>query len=290
MALGIFKALPPYFGGKRGMATQIFRHVPSPAEAPVFVDAFMGGGSVALYAKARGYRVIANDIAERSAIVGRAVIANSTVRLHEDDVRVPLAPHPASDGYVEKTYASDHFLPRHARIIDGALAHARAAANPVRRELLTLSASTAAFVLQVVGYAIVLIFVAVLGIDLSWIGLPAALLALGVLLLLASALGLFVAALRVFVRDVQHLLPTLLMFWFFATPILYAPEMLPDHLRGIATGNPLAWLLGDIRAALFSGQVLPGAATLGALPAAALLFWLALRFYRRLSPHFEDFL
>lgn len=172
-------------------------------------------------------------------------------------------------------------IPQHAALISKV---------PVRRELLTLSASTAAFVLQVVGYAIVLIFVAVLGIDLSWIGLPAALLALGVLLLLASALGLFVAALRVFVRDVQHLLPTLLMFWFFATPILYAPEMLPDHLRGIATGNPLAWLLGDIRAALFSGQVLPGAATLGALPAAALLFWLALRFYRRLSPHFEDFL
>jgi len=139
MALRFFQALPPYFGGKRGLTAQIFRHVPPPADAPVFVDAFMGGGSVALYAKARGYRVIANDIAERSAIVGRAVIANGTVRLHEDDVRVLLAPHPASDGYVEKAYASDHFLPRHARIIDGALAHARSASNPVRRDLLLLA-------------------------------------------------------------------------------------------------------------------------------------------------------
>jgi adenine-specific DNA methylase len=140
MALSLFKALPPYFGGKRGMVPQIFRHVPPPAEAPVFVDAFMGGGSVALYAKARGYRVIANDIAERSAIIGRAVVANGTVRLHEeDDVRVLLTPHPASDGFVEKTYASDHFLPRHARIIDGALAHARSAASPVRRDLLLLA-------------------------------------------------------------------------------------------------------------------------------------------------------
>lgn len=99
----MFQALPPDFGGKRKMVPQIFRRVPPPAEVPVFVDAFMGGGSVALYAKARGYRVIANDIAERSAIIGRAILANGTVRLHEeDDARVLLSPHPASDGYVEK--------------------------------------------------------------------------------------------------------------------------------------------------------------------------------------------
>ena len=63
------RALPPYLGGKRRLLGHIFKHVPKPADAPVFVDAFLGGGSVSLYAKARGYRVVCNDIALRSQIV-----------------------------------------------------------------------------------------------------------------------------------------------------------------------------------------------------------------------------
>ena len=47
----------------------------------------MGGGSVALGAKALGFgEVLANDLAARSAIVGRALIENSSRRL-TDEVR-----------------------------------------------------------------------------------------------------------------------------------------------------------------------------------------------------------
>ena len=52
------QALPPYLGGKRKLMGRIFKHLPGPTEAPVFIDAFLGGGSVSLMAKARGYRVI----------------------------------------------------------------------------------------------------------------------------------------------------------------------------------------------------------------------------------------
>ncbi len=75
------KALPPYFGGKRRLLGRIFKQMPKPEEAPVLVDAFLGGGSVSLFGKARGYRVIANDIAYRSSIVGKALIENDHVTL-----------------------------------------------------------------------------------------------------------------------------------------------------------------------------------------------------------------
>ncbi len=138
MALAMFKALPPYFGGKRKLVKQIFRHVPPPSEAPVFVDAFLGGGSVALYAKARGHRVIANDIADRATLVGRALIANGHVRLSDDDIRHLFVEHPANDRFVERHFVPDFFVARHARIIDNALAHARAARTPEKRDLLLL--------------------------------------------------------------------------------------------------------------------------------------------------------
>jgi adenine-specific DNA methylase len=60
--------------------------MPKSEEAPVLVDAFLGGASVSLFGKARGYRVISNDIAYRSSIVGKALIENDYVTLTPDDV------------------------------------------------------------------------------------------------------------------------------------------------------------------------------------------------------------
>ena len=81
------KALPPYPGGKRRLLPVIFGLIHSVcpwASWPdlVFADPFLGGGAVALAAKAQGFgHVVANDIAERSALMGRALLANHHVHL-----------------------------------------------------------------------------------------------------------------------------------------------------------------------------------------------------------------
>ena len=85
------KALPPYLGGKRKLLGHIFKHLPGPIDAPVFIDAFLGGGSVSLGAKAQGFRVIATDIAERSIVVGQALIETNRVRLVRDLERLRAA-------------------------------------------------------------------------------------------------------------------------------------------------------------------------------------------------------
>ena len=41
---------------------------------------------MSLYAKAKGYKVISNDIAFRSVIIGRAIIANNSVKLESEDL------------------------------------------------------------------------------------------------------------------------------------------------------------------------------------------------------------
>lgn len=116
-------ALPAYNGGKRRLLGPIFRPLPGPAEAPVLVDPFLGGGAVSLYAKARGYRVICNDVALRSHIVGKSLIENDHVTLSHDDL-VRLAVPVEEVGYAQARLAN-HTLPTgHARFIDGVLAHA----------------------------------------------------------------------------------------------------------------------------------------------------------------------
>ena len=113
----LLSALPPYAGGKRRLLGQIFKHLPKPTEAPVFVDAFLGGGAVSLRAKARGYRVVCNDLAERSVIVGRALIENDRVTLSEADALRLFVSHLAAEGFVQKNFAPDVLTRKHAEFL-----------------------------------------------------------------------------------------------------------------------------------------------------------------------------
>jgi hypothetical protein len=120
----MFRALPAYLGGKRRLLGPIFRPLPGPAEAPAFIDPFAGGGAVSLYAKARGYRVISNDVALRSHIIGKALIENDHVTLSHDDLArlsVPIE----EAGYAESVLVPDVLPAAHARFLDRCLAHAR---------------------------------------------------------------------------------------------------------------------------------------------------------------------
>jgi len=122
----MWAALPPYLGGKRRLCPTIFREidrlVPRRLWGRVaFLDAFLGGGSVSLYAKAQGFPVIATDIAERAIVVGEALIANSRVRLTREDVLRLARDDSDLPGRVETEYSPSVFTKVQARFIDRAL-------------------------------------------------------------------------------------------------------------------------------------------------------------------------
>ena len=160
----------------------------------------------------------------------------------------------------------------------------------IRRELLVISSVTSAFLLHLVGYLVVLLALRWLGTPIHFSGLPAAMLSLLTLYVFALGLGMGLAALQVFVRDLEQALPTLFMFWFFLTPILYAPEMLPERFSRWLHLNPMTWWMDEIRSPLLWGELLPGMALAALAFASLLVLWLGWRLFRRLSPHFEDFL
>jgi lipopolysaccharide transport system permease protein len=160
----------------------------------------------------------------------------------------------------------------------------------IRRELLAISAVTSAFLLQLAGYLVVLLALRWIGTPIHFSGFPAAMLALLTLYVFALGLGMGLAAVQVFLRDLEQALPTLFMFWFFLTPILYAPEMLPEQISRWLHLNPMTWWMEQVRAPLLWGEVVPGWPLLVLAVAALLVLWLGWLLFRRLSPHFEDFL
>jgi hypothetical protein len=116
-------------------------HVPRPSWSQLaFLDPFLGGGSVSLLAKAYGFEVHCNDLAYRSALVGHALIANSSVTLTDADVAL-LFREPERDyrRTAEEQFSPSVFSREHARFLDRGLHWARSGAFPeAKRHLVEL--------------------------------------------------------------------------------------------------------------------------------------------------------
>jgi adenine-specific DNA methylase len=138
-----FEALVPYFGGKRKLCPRIFReiarvHPPETWSGLRLVDPFMGGGSVSLYAKAHGFGVLCGDLAERSVIIGKALIENDGVHLTDDDILRLFVPAEGNRHLIESSYVPDCFAEATARFLDNALAAVEVVSDEMKRHLLRL--------------------------------------------------------------------------------------------------------------------------------------------------------
>jgi len=116
----LYEALPAYMGGKRKLIKYIFREFPKPSANNRMIIGFTGGGSDSLAAKALGYETYTNDLAERSYIIGKALIENNTMRLEKKHVEYLFLKN--SHNFISDTPAiSRFFLDGHARFVDTAM-------------------------------------------------------------------------------------------------------------------------------------------------------------------------
>ncbi len=157
-------------------------------------------------------------------------------------------------------------------------------------EQIPLATVTATFIMHLIGYIAVLIVLQLMGTSIHWLYL---LLVLPIMLLMwvfACAIALFSSATQVFVRDLAQILPPLMTFWFFTTPILYSASYLPESIQKFARLNPMAWFVARLRELLLFGEINFGLTALLMVVFIAVFSWFSLRFFRRFSGHFEDFL
>lgn len=157
-------------------------------------------------------------------------------------------------------------------------------------EQIPLASVTATFIMHLVGYLAVLIVLQLMGTGIYWIYL---LLVIPVILLMwvfACAIALFSSAIQVFVRDLAQILPPLMTFWFFTTPILYSSSHLPAPMQSLTHWNPMAWMVDRLREMLLFGEMNFDYKALVIVLCIVTFAWVSLRFFRRFSGHFEDFL
>jgi ABC-type polysaccharide/polyol phosphate export permease len=164
----------------------------------------------------------------------------------------------------------------------------RKAAFP--QETIVYASVAATFAIHFVGFILVLVVLRILGQPLTLSGLVLAVPMWFVLLIAVTGIALALASLQVFVRDVEHVLMPVLMVLMYVTPILYPLAMVPEPARAWVAANPFGWLVTRFRDALLDGRLGLQWGDALAVAIALGLFALGLAMFRRLAPHFEDFL
>jgi lipopolysaccharide transport system permease protein len=107
---------------------------------------------------------------------------------------------------------------------------------------------------------------------------------------LALGIALICAAVQVFVRDLAQALAQILMLLQYATPIFYDTAQLPERMQRWLALNPFTFYANAFHAVLLHhGEIGLGSLAI-ALAVAAIALVLGYAIFKRLDPHFEDFL
>ena len=65
--------------------------------------------------------------------------------------------------------------------------------------------------------------------------------------LTTAAIGVWLAAVNVRYRDVRYITPFLVQIWFFATPVAYASDVVPDKWQSLFQLNPMVGVIEGFR-------------------------------------------
>ncbi len=149
---------------------------------------------------------------------------------------------------------------------------------------------TSVFIINLIGYALVLIILMIVGKSFNYMYVPLLILPILQLYIFSLSLALILSSLQVFVRDTLHLMSTLITLWFFSTPIIYSESIMPESIRSYMQYNPLYYPVKFIHDAMLTDKNLPWIEMLYLSIGFIVLLYVANKMFKKLSPHFEDFL
>ena len=107
-------------------------------------------------------------------------------------------------------------------------------------------------------------------------------------ILTALGVGLWLSALNALYRDVRYVLPFLVQFWMFASPVAYPSSLVPERWRWLYGLNPLAGIIEGFRWALTGHGQPPGILLAGSAAGVILLVFSGLIYYHSVEGTIAD--
>ncbi|MDB5170472.1 MAG: type transporter [Candidatus Saccharibacteria bacterium] len=161
--------------------------------------------------------------------------------------------------------------------------------------VIILAGSFSAFINLLLNFVVLSVFMAFGGISIGWSGLLIIPL-IAELFIFSIALAFFLSALFVRFRDISYIWEVVMQAAFYATPILYALQIVPHNIAKYMILNPMAQIIQDSRYVLITNQtqtisyVYGGNSIIWAIPIGVTLITvvLAATYFRSRSKYFAE--
>lgn len=107
-------------------------------------------------------------------------------------------------------------------------------------------------------------------------------------LLTALGVGLWLSALNAIYRDVRYVVPFLVQFWMFASPVAYPSSLVPEKWRWLYGLNPMAGVIEGFRWSLAGRGQPPGRLLLVSVGVVALVLLSGVSYFQRMETMIAD--
>jgi len=123
-------------------------------------------------------------------------------------------------------------------------------------ELLPVVSVISNLISHLISLALLLVLVVILSGQLPVV-MPFIFVYLFFITIFAVGIGWILSSANVFLKDIEQILNVAIMGWFFSTPVVYSPGIVPTKLLVLLKINPLYQMVEGYRLALLAGRLLP---------------------------------
>jgi len=108
------------------------------------------------------------------------------------------------------------------------------------------------------------------------------------LIMFSVGIGMILGVLNVFFRDIGHFFGIAITFWFWLTPIVYSPGILPEWVQPLIALNPMSAYMSAVQGILVRGHLPAWSSLSYMLICTVVLNWFGFRLFRRHSFEMVD--
>lgn len=123
------------------------------------------------------------------------------------------------------------------------------------RKLAVYSSIILALINLFVNFVVITIFMLFNPVTLRLEAILYALFIVFILFILNVGISFFTSVISIRIKDIQHLVEVGFQLLFYATPIIYKIDVLPEKYQQIAALNPIYIIIQSVRAALINGEI-----------------------------------
>ncbi len=104
----------------------------------------------------------------------------------------------------------------------------------------------------------------------------------------AFGVGLYLTALNVKYRDFRYIIPFIVQFGLYISPVGFSSNVVPDHWRWLYNLNPMVGVIDGFRWCILGESALNRQSVLTAVIISVLFTWIGIRYFRKMEKGFAD--